>query len=48
LRRPDVGVLRPGAQADVALLEAPSFVHLAYRPGVPLVSAVVRAGRQVA
>jgi imidazolonepropionase len=47
LRRPDVGVLRPGARADVTLLEAPSFVHLAYRPGVPLVSAVVRAGRQV-
>ena len=45
LRRPDVGVLRPGARADVALLDAPSFVHLAYRPGVPLVSAVVRAGR---
>jgi imidazolonepropionase len=47
LRRPDVGVLRPGARADVTLLDAPSFVHLAYRPGVPLVSSVVRAGRQV-
>jgi imidazolonepropionase len=47
LRRPDVGILRPGARADVALLDAPSFVHLAYRPGVPLVSAVVRAGRHV-
>ena len=47
LRRPDVGMLRPGARADLTLLDAPSFVHLAYRPGVPLVSAVVRAGRQV-
>jgi imidazolonepropionase len=47
LRRPDVGALRPGARADVTLLDAPSFVHLAYRPGVPLVSAVVREGRQV-
>ena len=47
LRRPDVGVLRPGARADLALLDAPSYVHLAYRPGVPLVSAVVRAGRRV-
>jgi imidazolonepropionase len=45
LRRPDVGVLRPGARADLALLEAPSFVHLAYRPGVPLVGTVVRAGQ---
>ncbi|MGZ4625891.1 MAG: imidazolonepropionase, partial [Kineosporiaceae bacterium] len=45
LRRPDVGALRPGARADLALLEAPSYVHLAYRPGVPLVSGVVRAGQ---
>jgi imidazolonepropionase len=47
LRRPDVGVLRPGARADMTVLAAPSHVHLAYRPGVPLVSAVVRGGRQV-
>ncbi|MGZ4612935.1 MAG: imidazolonepropionase, partial [Kineosporiaceae bacterium] len=45
LRRPDVGALRPGARADLALLEAPTYVHLAYRPGVPLVSGVVRAGQ---
>ena len=48
LRRPDVGMLRPGARADLTLLDAPSFVHLAYRPGVPLVSTVIRAGRQIA
>jgi imidazolonepropionase len=47
LRRPDVGMLRPGARADLALLDAPSHVHLAYRPGVPLVTKVVRAGRPV-
>ncbi|MGW9214056.1 imidazolonepropionase [Embleya sp. NPDC055664] len=44
LRRSDVGVLRPGARADVVELDAPSHVHLAYRPGVPLVRAVWRAG----
>jgi imidazolonepropionase len=48
LRRDDVGVLRPGARADLVVLDAPSYVHLAYRPGVPLVAAVWRAGRPVA
>lgn len=37
LRRDDVGVLVPGARADLAVLDAPSSLHLAYRPGVPLV-----------
>ncbi|NBM18313.1 imidazolonepropionase [Streptomyces sp. GC420] len=44
LRRPDLGRLGPGARADLALLDAPSHVHLAYRPGVPLVTEVWRAG----
>ena len=35
LRRDDVGHLGVGARADAVLLEAPSHVHLAYRPGVP-------------
>ncbi|MGW0606166.1 imidazolonepropionase [Streptomyces sp. NPDC002640] len=48
LRRTDVGRLSPGARADLVVLEAPSHVHLAYRPGVPLVSAVRRAGRACA
>ncbi|MFJ1648879.1 imidazolonepropionase [Streptomyces sp. NPDC088258] len=47
LRRRDIGRLAPGARADLALLDAPSHVHLAYRPGVPLVSAVWRGGRRV-
>ncbi|MGH1525166.1 imidazolonepropionase [Leifsonia sp. L25] len=38
LRREDVGHLRPGARADYVVLDAPSYVHLAYRPGVPLVT----------
>jgi imidazolonepropionase len=40
LRRDDVGHLAVGATADYVVLNAPSFVHLAYRPGVPLVATV--------
>jgi len=40
LERPDVGRLAPGARADLAVLDAPSYRHLAYRPGVPLASAL--------
>ncbi|MFC7221018.1 imidazolonepropionase [Streptomyces polyrhachis] len=47
LRRTDVGRLTPGARADVVLLDAPSHVHLAYRPGVPLVAAVWARGELV-
>jgi imidazolonepropionase len=36
LRRSDVGVLSPGKRADLCVLDAPSHVHLAYRPGVPI------------
>ena len=41
LRRDDVGHLRLGATGGLALLEAPSASHLAYRPGVPLVQRVI-------
>jgi len=44
LRRTDVGSVRVGGRADLVLLDAPSHVHLAYRPGVPLVAGVWRAG----
>ena len=47
LRRTDVGRLVPGSRADLAVLDAPSYVHLAYRPGVPLVVAVWQGGRPV-
>ncbi|MGH3356030.1 MAG: amidohydrolase family protein, partial [Nocardioidaceae bacterium] len=47
LRRDDVGRLSAGALADFAVLDAPSYVHLAYRPGVPLVSFVWQRGRPV-
>ncbi|MEU0628180.1 imidazolonepropionase [Streptomyces sp. NPDC005989] len=48
LRRTDIGRIAPGARADLALLDAPSHVHLAYRPGVPLVHTVWRRGERVA
>jgi imidazolonepropionase len=41
LDRDDVGVLGPGKRAHLTVLEAPSHVHLAYRPGVPLVADVI-------
>jgi imidazolonepropionase len=47
LRRTDVGHLRPGARADVLMLDAPSHIHLAYRPGVPQVARVWRAGAPI-
>jgi imidazolonepropionase len=47
LRRDDIGVIAPGRRADLIALDAPSHVHLAYRPGVPLVSGVWRAADRV-
>ncbi|SBT55111.1 imidazolonepropionase [Micromonospora narathiwatensis] len=44
LRRDDVGRLRPGARADLMILDAPSHLHLAYRPGVPLIRQVLHNG----
>jgi imidazolonepropionase len=45
LQRTDVGDLRLGARADLAILNAPSHLHLAYRPGVPLVARTLFAER---
>jgi imidazolonepropionase len=47
LRRVDVGTLGPGARADFAVLDAPSYLHLAYRPGVPLVAETWKEGVRV-
>jgi imidazolonepropionase len=42
LRRDDVGRIVVGARAHFAVLDAPSYVHLCYRPGVPLARALER------
>jgi imidazolonepropionase len=44
LRRDDIGRVRVGARADLAVLEAPSYQHLAYRAGVPLASTLLASG----
>ena len=40
LRRDDIGRIAVGQRADLIALEAPSYIHLAYRPGVPLIAQV--------
>lgn len=47
LLRGDIGHLAEGARADLLLLDAPSHAYLGYRPGVPQVAAVWRAGELV-
>ncbi len=40
LHRTDVGRVAVGSRADLAVLDAPSHEHLAYRPGMPLAHAL--------
>lgn len=47
LGRTDVGTLEVGSRADLQVLAAPSYVHLAYRPGVPLVDQTWIDGERV-
>ena len=47
LERTDIGALGPGCSADFVVLNAPSHVHLAYRPGSNLVAQTWIAGRRV-
>ncbi|MTE12469.1 imidazolonepropionase [Nocardia aurantiaca] len=42
-----IGVLRPDSAADIHILDAPSAIHLAYRPGIPLTWSVWRHGKPV-
>lgn len=48
LRRPELGFLRPGSRADLVVLDSPSYTHLVYRPGVPLVHATYAGGVRLA
>lgn len=45
LRRDDIGRITVGARADLISLDAPSHIHLAYRPGVDLIDRVWAAPR---
>jgi imidazolonepropionase len=45
LHRADIGVIRVGNRADLAVLDAPSYLHLVYRAGVPITRALEPAGR---
>jgi len=47
LRRTDIGGLSLGMRADFAVLNAPSYIHLSYRPGVDLVDSTWIAGQNV-
>ncbi len=48
LRAPELGRVRVGGAADLVVLDAPSYLHLMYRPGVPLVARTVAGGVIVA
>ena len=48
LEMPDRGWIGPGAAGDLVLLDAPSHLHLAYRPGAALTWRVVKGGVMVA
>ncbi|HET6351734.1 MAG TPA: imidazolonepropionase [Coriobacteriia bacterium] len=47
LERTDIGCLKPGSSADFAILDAPSHLHLAYRPGSRLVAQTWVRGERV-
>jgi imidazolonepropionase len=47
LRRTDIGKIAPGYTADFIALDAPSYIHLAYRPGINLVKSIYKSGKEV-
>jgi imidazolonepropionase len=40
LRRDDIGRIHVGSRSDLTVLDAPSYLHLPYRPGVPIAHAL--------
>ncbi|MFL5829272.1 MAG: imidazolonepropionase [Solirubrobacteraceae bacterium] len=44
LGKADRGRLAPGARGDAVILAAPSYAHIVYRPGVPLIAGTVVGG----
>jgi imidazolonepropionase len=47
LRRRDIGHLGISALANFSILCTPSYIHLPYRPGVPLIDEVWRNGIRI-
>ncbi len=47
LREESLGAIEVGKRADFVLLDSPNFIHLAYRPGVDLISKTFRAGELI-
>ncbi len=47
LRRTDIGGLSLGMKADFAVLNAPSYIHPSYRPGVDLIDSTWIDGKNV-
>ena len=47
LRRTDIGALSVGMRADFVVLNAPSYIHLSYRPGVDIIDSTWVAGKNV-
>ena len=46
LRRTDIGIIRPGARADLQILRGDHPIDVVYRPGVPAVAEVWVGGRR--
>ena len=47
LREESLGAIEVGKRADFVFLDAPNYIHLAYRPGVDLISKTFRAGELI-
>lgn len=41
----DIGSIQPGKQADILILDTPTYQHLGYRFGTNLVRTVIKKGQ---